>query len=313
MLSDRYNQLFLLLAAASIAYCLADPTAFFVQVILWATLAAVIGSCIRFVMLVGELNIGTAAFYGIGAYTSGCLFTLFGVPFALTLVAAGLMGGLVAVVFGYMTMRTSGPYFMLISFAFAEIFRMLVVKADILGGNNGIVGLFVPMAFDSYYAATVVALSAVMIATMACLEHSPLGKIFAAIKSREAVARSVGINVLAMRVLCLVIASMVAAMAGALHAFTTHVITPNDFTFMLSVFALAYVKLGGEDHPIGPVLGAIILTLAAQYLISFGAYQQLFFGAVIAVAMLLLPNGLIGRVMDFARTFRREGMSRAAK
>jgi branched-chain amino acid transport system permease protein len=313
MLSDRYNQLFLLLVAASIVYCLTDPTAFFVQVILWATLAAVIGSCIRFVMLVCELNVGTAAFYGIGAYTSGCLFTLFGVPFAFTLVAAGLMGGLVAVVFGYVTMRTSGPYFMLISFAFAEIFRMLVVKADFLGGNNGIVGLFVPMAFESYYAATVVALSAIMIAVMAYLECSPLGKIFAAIKSREAVARSVGINVLAMRVLCLVISSVVAAMAGSLHAFTTHVITPNDFTFMLSVFALAYVKLGGEDHPIGPVLGAIILTLVAQYLISFGAYQQLFFGAVIAVAMLILPDGLIGRLMDFARAFRREGMSRAAE
>lgn len=296
MLSDKYNLLFVVLVAGSVAYCLINPAAFFVQLILWATLAAVLGSGLRFVMLVGELNIGVAAFYGIGAYTSGYLFTALEVPFVLAVICAVLVSCLVALAFGYATMRTSGPYFMLISFAFVEIFRLVVIEAEFLGGNNGIVGLFVPIAFENYYAATVVAICGAMIAFLAYLEFSPLGKVFAAIKNREAVARSVGINVLAMRVLCLAISSAMVAVAGALHAFTIHVITPSDFTFMLSVFALAYVKLGGEAHPIGPVLGAIILTLAAQYLISFGAYQQLFFGAVIALAMLLLPMGLIGRL-----------------
>ena len=195
---------------------------------------------------------------------------------------------------------------MLISFAFVEIFRMLIVESHFLGGNNGIVGLFVPVEFEPYYAATVVAVSAAMIAAMACIEYSSLGKVFAAIKNRESMARSVGINVLAVRVLCLVIASVVASIAGTFHGFTTHVITPNDFTFMLSVFALAYVKLGGAGHPIGPILGAIILTLVAQYLISFGSYQQLFVGVVIALAMLLLPNGLVGRARaDLVRKLSR--------
>lgn len=305
MLSDKFNQLFVAIALAAVVYCLLYPQTFFVQVILWATLAAVIGSSVRFVLLVGELNVGTAAFYGIGAYSSAYAFTALAVPFPLAIVIAAIAGGVVALVFGYATMRTSGPYFMLISFAFVEIFRMLIVEAEFLGGNNGIVGLFVPIEFDPYYAAMVVAVSAVLIAVLAFVEFSPLGKIFAAIKNREAVARSVGVNVLAMRVLCLVIASVVASIAGSLHGFTTHVITPTDFTFMLSVFALAYVKLGGEGHPIGPVLGAIILTLVAQYLISFGAFQQLFFGAVIALAMLLLPHGLVGRAMDFVRTVSR--------
>ena len=313
MLSDKFNQLFVMIALAAIAYCLLFPTAFFVQVILWATLAATLGSSMRFVMLVGELNIGTAAFYGIGAYASGYAFTALEVPFAFTLVIAAIVGGMVALVFGYATMRTTGPYFMLISFAFVEIVRMLIVESEFLGGNNGIVGLFVPIGFEPFYAAAVVAISAIMIATMACVEFSPLGKIFAAIKNREAVARSVGVNVLAMRVLCLVIASVVASIAGSLHGFTTHVITPTDFTFMLSVFALAYVKLGGEGHPIGPVLGAIILTLIAQYLISFGAYQQLFFGAVIALAMLSLPHGLVGRAMDLAKQVSRRGVARVQR
>ena len=313
MLSDKYNIFFLLLAAGAALFCLAIPGAFSVQVILWATFAAVLGSGLRFVMLVGELNIGVAAFYGIGAYTSGYLFVGLGVPFVICLVAGAVMSGLVALVFGYATMRTSGPYFMLISFAFVEIFRMVVVEAPFLGGNNGIVGLFVPIGFEPWFPATVVVICAAMIALLAWLEFSPLGKIFAAIKNREAVARSVGVNVLAMRVLCLVIASVVVAVAGTFHAFTIHVITPGDFTFMLSVFALAYVKLGGDGHPIGPVLGAIILTLTAQYLLSFGAYQQLFFGLVIALAMILLPHGLIGRLADMAKRLTSREARYAAK
>lgn len=309
---DRYNQFFVVVVLASVAYCLANPTAFVVQVILWATLAAVLGSCMRFVMLVGELNIATAAFYGIGAYASGYLFTAFAVPFPIAMLVAGVVGGLVAVVLGFATMRTSGPYFMLISFAFVEIVRLLIVEADFLGGNNGIIGLFVPLGFEPYFPATVVVICAVMIGAMAYVEYSPLGKVFAAIKNREAVARSVGINVLAVRVTCLVIASIVASVAGTLHGFTIHVITPGDFTFMLSVFALAYVKLGGEHHPIGPVVGAVIMTLVAQYLLSFGSYQQLFYGAMIAVAMILLPSGIVGRIGGLLAALPRREVPRAA-
>jgi branched-chain amino acid transport system permease protein len=289
-----------------------NPAAFSVQVILWATFAAVLGSGLRFVMLVGELNIGVAGFNGIGAYTSGYLFAGLGAPFLICIIAGAVMSGLVALVFGYATLRTSGPYFMLISFAFVEIFRMAVVEASFLGGNNGIVGLFVPIGFEPYFPATVVVTCAAMVALLAYLEFSSLGKIFAAIKNREAVARSVGVNVLAMRVLCLVISSVVVAVAGTFHAFTIHVITPGDFTFMLSVFALAYVKLGGDGHPTGPILGAVILTLTAQYLLSFGAYQQLFFGAVIALAMILLPHGIIGRLAGMTKRLAAKGARHAA-
>jgi branched-chain amino acid transport system permease protein len=81
---------------------------------------------------------------------------------------------------------------------------------------------------------------------------------------------------------------------------------------MLSVFALAYVKLGGDGHPTGPILGAVILTLTAQYLLSFGAYQQLFFGAVIALAMILLPHGIIGRLAGMTKRLAAKGARHAA-
>ncbi len=91
------------------------------------------------------------------------------------------------------------------------------------------------------------------------------------------------------------------AAESACLGFSAHIVTQNDYAFMLAVVALACVKVGGEEHPTGPILGAILLTLAAQYLISFGAYQQVFFGTVIAVAMILLPQGITGRLRDLVR------------
>jgi branched-chain amino acid transport system permease protein len=300
-------------ALVGIVYCLVDPTAFYVQVVIWVVLAAVFGSSLRFVMLVGELNLGTAAFYGIGAYSSGFMFATLHSPFIVCLMASALVGGIVALAFGYVTMRTSGAYFMLISFSLVEIFRLFVVESDFLGGNNGIVGLFVDINFEPYFPAFIVALSTVLVCILAWIEASPLGTIFAAIKSRESVARSVGINVLQTKVICLVIASVVASMAGTLQAFSTHVISPIDFGFMLAVFGLAYIKFGGIQHATGPVLGAIILTVASQILQDYGSYRELFFGVVIAVAMLLLPDGLIGRFSDISRLMRKREARRATE
>ena len=296
MSSDNLSRLAVAVGITLAAYCLLAPTDFVVQVILWMALAAVIAAAMRFVMLIGEFNMATGAFYGIGAYTAGYIATSLDWPLLLTIPVAGVVAGLVALALGYATMRTSGAYFMLISFAFAEIMRLFYVESDFLGGNNGILGILVPAWIEPYYPAFVVIVCMMLIVALAVVERSHLGKIFTAIHNNEQVVRSVGINVLAMRVTCLVIASIVLGIAGSLYAYVASVISPGDFTFMLSVFALAYVKLGGDKHPVGPVLGAALLTLVAQYLLGFGAYDQLFYGIVIVMAMLALPNGLLGRL-----------------
>jgi len=293
---DNLSRLALAAGIALAAYCLLAPADFTVQVILWFSLAAVIATAMRFVMLIGEFNMATGAFYGIGAYAAGYLTTSYDLPLFVTVIAAGIVAGIVAVALGYATMRTSGAYFMLISFAFAEIMRLVYVEADFLGGNNGLLGIFVPAWIEPYYAGIVVLVCIALIVAMALVERSHLGKIFTAIHNKEQVVRSVGINVLAVRVTCLVIASVCVGVAGGLYAHVASVISPGDFTFMLSVFALAYVKLGGDKHPVGPVLGAVILTIVAQMLLGFGSYEQLFYGMVIVGAMLLLPDGLLGRL-----------------
>ncbi|SAL05037.1 branched chain amino acid ABC transporter inner membrane protein [Caballeronia arationis] len=82
--------------------------------------------------------------------------------------------------------------------------------------------------------------------------------------------------------------------AGSLHAFANNVISPPDFGFLLSTLALAYLKVGGEHHPLGPVSGAVLLVLLGSVTLSFGASEHIFYGAAIVLAMLLLPGGIIG-------------------
>lgn len=296
MSSDNLSRIALMLGMAACILALIEPGSFYVQVMIWAAFAAVLAICMRFVMLVGEFNLATGAFYGIGAYAAGYLTVVQQWPLIASIIAAGVVVAIVAAALGYLTMRTTGAYFMLISFAFSEIVRLVFVETPALGGNNGILGVFVPLWLEPYFPAIVIFVCIALIVALHIVERSPLGKIFKAIKNKEDVAKSVGIDVLSVRVLALVLASVAAGIAGALYAHVTTVITPGDFSYMLAVFALAYVKLGGEDHPTGAVFGAVSLTLLGQWVLQFGTYDQLFYGAIMVLAMLALPKGVLGRL-----------------
>lgn len=106
------------------------------------SIAALMAASLRFVMLMGELNFATAAFVGIGAYTAGVAVTILDWPFLVALVLGGIIAALISIVFGFVTLRTKGPYFLLIGFAFTEAIRILYSKSMVLGGNSGMVGIF---------------------------------------------------------------------------------------------------------------------------------------------------------------------------
>jgi len=259
-------------------------------------IGATLAVSLRFVMLMGELNFATAAFYGIGAYSTAISVTIFEWPFPISLLIGGVVAGLVSLVFGFITLRTKGPYFLLIGFAFTEAVRIVYSKSLVIGGNSGIVGIFPPVALDAWMPTLVMAVASALILGLHFLEKSDFGKILLAVRDNENVARSVGINVLLSKIACFACASFVAGVAGSLHAFVNNVISPNDFGYLVAAFALAYVKVGGESSIAGPVLGAVILVSLGSYALGFGGQEHIFYGAAIVLAVLLLPDGLTGLV-----------------
>ena len=314
MRSDRpvyVLSVFALISAVVITFLVRDD--YTVKVILWIAINALLAASLQFVQLIGELNIATAAFFGIGAYTAGIATTMLHWPLVAALLAAAAVAGLVAGAFGFVTLRVKGPYFLLISFAFTEVVRLKYTQTNAIGGNSGMVGIFPSAALDPYYPALMVAIIGVLLLVLYAIERSPLGMLFKAIRSNDRIVLSVGINILTVKVACVVISSAVLGVGGALHAHSNNVISPGDFTFLLSVFALAYVKIGGEDYLVGSIIGAAFLTLLGQYLMGFGTQERIFFGAAIIISMLLMPQGLAGLAVAAFRRLRRGSPAAAGK
>ena len=290
-----------LVVVAAVAAALLVRDDYTVKLMLWIATNALLAACLRFVLLIGELNIATAAFYGIGAYTAGAATTILQWPLLAALLAAALVAGVVAAIFGFVTLRVKGPYFLLISFAFTEVVRLKYTQTNLIGGNSGMIGIFPPIAIEPYYPAIMIAVIGLVLIGLYAIERSPLGMLFKAIKSNDQIVLSVGISVLAVKVVCVVIASAAVGLGGALYAHSNNVISPGDFGFLLTVFVLAYVKIGGEEHMVGAILGAAFLTLLSQYLLGIGAQERIFFGAAIIIAMLVMPQGLTGLALRIAR------------
>jgi len=274
------------------------------SLVTWMAIAALAATSLRFVSLIGELNFAMAAFYGLAAYGAGAAATLLKWPFALALLAGAAVALLASAVFGYITLKTKGPYFLLIGFAFTEVMRIIYTRSDWLGGNSGMVGIFPPLLFGAYFSTFVVLLCGAMIVLLYAIERSDLGKVFTAIRDNDDVVLSVGINVHMVKVACFCIGSFAAGIAGALHGFANNVISPGDFGFMLSTFALAYMKVGGEDSPYGPVTGAVLLVGLASAATRVGAGEHVFYGAAIVLAVLLMPKGIVGVAARFLPTGR---------
>lgn len=286
--------LVILAAAAALALTLVVRDAYLLSLISWIAIGALTAASMRLVLLFGELNFATAAFVGIGAYAAAVASVELSMPFLLALLLAGILAAVLSIAFGFVTLRAKGPYFKLIGFAFAEVVRICYSQSRTLGGNSGIVGIFPPMAIEQWFPTFVMAVVIALLVAMYAVEKSDFGNLLSAIKDNDAVVQTVGINVHLVKIACFAMASFVAGIAGALQAYTNNVISPGDFTFFVSVFALAYLKIGGEHSVFGPIVGAIILVIIGSIALTYGSGELVIYGGAIVFGVLFMPRGIVG-------------------
>jgi branched-chain amino acid transport system permease protein len=289
-----------LAAAAALAFAALSADRYSVIVLEWIAINSLLAASLRFVMLIGEINIACVAFFGLGAYASAIATVIFSLPLPVALLLGAAVAALTSVAFGYLTLRTKGAYFLLIGFSFTEVVRLLYTQIDAIGANSGIVGIFPPRSLDAWYPAITVTITVIGLAVLYTIERSTLGKLFLAIRGNERIVLAAGISALGVKISCLAIASFMTGLAGALQAHAANVISSGDFGYVVAVFALAYVKVGGETSIIGTVLGAAALTLVEQYVRGSGALENILFGTAIIAVTLLLPDGLFGSLERLA-------------
>ena len=240
------------------------------------------------VLAVGQLSIGQAAFMGLGAYVSTLLTLKLGLAFPLVLLAAMIVPALAALVVGAPTLRLSGVYLALATIGLGEVQRIVFINADITGGALGLSGIPNKGGLISIYSSLALALAAFVF-----VARSKIGRAMEAMREDELAAGALGVDLPAYKLGALVVSAMLAGLAGALNAHVSSFISPNDYGFDAAVTILSFALLGGIGSPFGPVLGAFILTLLPEVLRPLADYKTVVNGAIIVIAVIFMPRGLL--------------------
>ncbi|MDX8534130.1 branched-chain amino acid ABC transporter permease [Mesorhizobium sp. VK25A] len=246
----------------------------------------------------GLLDLGYAAFFAVGAYTTGILTSEFGFNFWLTIPVAMAAACLAGIIIGAPTLRLRSDYLAIVTLGFGEIVRIIARNLDITGGASGLVGIERPEIFGFklmqvqhfYYAFLALALLAVFV----CLsvERSRMGRAWFYVRYDEDAAAGIGINRVSAKLQAYMMGAVIASVAGCLYAAKMTAISPESFTFNQSLLILLGVVLGGMGRIPGVVLGAILVALLPEVLRGVGTYRPLVTAVALLAIMLFRPNGL---------------------
>jgi branched-chain amino acid transport system permease protein len=257
-----------------------------INMILALSLNIITGFC-------GQVSLGHAAFYGIGAYTAAYLSKL-GVPFSLTLLAGAGMAGSIGVVVGLTSLRVRHDFLAVTTMGIGFVFLGFVRKQRWLGGELGISGIpdsgLGPLAYSLLVAGAAV----VVVAFSLWVKRSWMGFAFDAVADDEDAARTVGINASAYKLSAFGIGTAIAGFAGGLYIYFAHIILPDTFDFVTSIAILTIVVIGGTGSVWGVVVAAIALTLLPEVSRAASDYRLLIFGGMLVLVMRFSPGGLAG-------------------
>jgi branched-chain amino acid transport system permease protein len=261
----------------------------------------------RLLTLTGEWSLGHVVIMGVGGYASALFSKNLGVPVPFAMLLGGATAALVAYILSFPLFRMKAFYFLIGSFAAGEVIRLCWKRfREPFGGPKGIklvpsfpdiefgdisISFFDPVNYY-YLCLLVVSLSLLILYR---LERSRIGLTFHAIHWQDKLAESVGVDTWRYRTLAFVIASFFAGLAGTLLVHYLGTINPNQFDVEQMVFVLIWVIVGGTATFYGPVLGVVALTVLHEIVLrqfDIDQLRPLFYGLILIVTILFLPNGL---------------------
>ena len=247
------------------------------------------------------LSVGHAAFYGIGAYTTAILLTRYHFPFLPSLIFSGLVALLVGFFLSMSTSRVKGDYFTVITIVFGEIFRLIMQNwVNFSGGAMGIAGIPIPQLFswriisekDFYYLGLILFWFTYI--TLNLLIKSKFGRAFIAIREDELAASTMGINIVAYKILSFSIGCFYAGLAGSYYAVYNTAIAPSSFTLDESCLMIIMVVLGGIGNLTATIPGVIVMLIATEVFRPLYHYRLLLIGLIMVIVLARYPYGFLG-------------------
>lgn len=264
----------------------------------------------------GQISLGHAAFFGLGAYTSGILTATYGVNPWLALPAGLVVAGAAAFLVGVPALKLRGYYLAMATLGFGIIVYIIFNQTqEWTGGPSGLSGIpslslagFSLDSPDRLFLLIWLILGLILLLS-ANLVDSRLGRAVRALHDSEAAAQSLGVNTFRAKLLIFVWSALYAALAGSLYAHTLNFIAPSSFGFMFSIKLVTMVVVGGMASIWGSLLGAAVLTVLPELLVVFHDYEIIIFGGILMVVMIFLPRGLVRGILDLweLRLYKKKG------
>lgn len=258
----------------------------------------------------GQASLGHAAFFGIGAYTSALVTLNLGISFWSAIPFAMISAGVIGALVGVISLRIRGDFLAVTTIGINFVIVTVFEYSDFFGGAYGIMGIQYPMLFGlkiskAYY--LVMAIGFVGLCAMFnwLVSRSWLGLALETIREDEDAAEASGINCAKFKIIAFSLGCAWAGLAGALYAHFMRFITPNDFTFPISITIVSMMVVGGIGTIRGPILGALLMAALPELLRPLANYRLLFYGGLIVLMTRFQPQGLFGDKAFILRMFFR--------
>ena len=273
---------------------------FLMNVLCFALLASAFNLLIGYV---GLMSFGHAAYFGMGAYVSAYAAKEWGLTPELSVLAGGVVGGLLGVVFGWIAIRRQGIYFAMITLALAQMNYFFCLQAPFTHGEDGIqqvprgnlFGLF-SLQSDMAMYVFIAVLFLVFFLLIHRIVHSPFGQVLKAIRENEPRATSLGYRTDDYKLIAFIISCFIAGIAGGAKALVFGIATLTDVNFATSGEIVLMTLVGGMGTIFGPAVGALVLKAAENYLAGIGSWVTVVQGCIFVVCVLAFRRGIIGEL-----------------
>ena len=246
----------------------------------------------------GQISIGNAAFFAVGAYTSTILVMNYSIPFPLSFLIAGIFAGALGLIIGLPALRLSGFYLAIATMSFGVAVQQIIGVLNITGGYRGIrnipsmeiFNLKATTSISQYYIVLIIIL--VISFVFHSIAKSKTGLSFIAMRDSDIAARAFGINLLKYKLMSFIASAMLTGFAGSLYASVIGFISPSDFGLTLSLNLLAMIVIGGMGSVFGSTLGAAFFVGLPFLIGNSGISLTIVQGVLLITVLLFLPKGL---------------------
>lgn len=295
------------LAAAILAVFLLAPNKFALDIAILAGINAI--ACVGLNLLIGyagQISLGHAAFFAIGAYMPTILQKFFAVNLLLGVGASVATTGLIAYLIGRPILRLKGHHLAMATLGLGAVIAIAVnTETKVTGGADGLIiprPLIGGTLIDGEHVWFWIVAVALILVVWACLNvvDSPIGRRMRAVHGSEFAARAAGIDTHGVKVGVFVASAILACVAGVLFGQYAGFVTPEKASFVKSVELVTMVVVGGLASIYGAVIGAVLLTMLPQVLTFFDNYQLAAFGLILILTLVVLPQGIVPGMQELA-------------